>query len=59
MRAIAKGLVGGVAAAAEAYRSPSSKAKGLPLGIDNLKITFDADGSVVIDHDFRRRHFLS
>jgi len=59
MRAIAKGLVGGVAAAAEAYRSASGEAKGLPLGIDNFEVPFDADGPVVVDRDFRRRHFFS
>jgi len=59
MRAIAEGLVGGVAAAAEAYGSPSGETKGLPLGIDNFEITLHADGTVVFDRDFRRRHFFS
>jgi hypothetical protein len=59
MRAIAERLVGGVAAPAKAYGRPSGKAKRLPLRVDNLEITFEADGSVVLDRDFRRRHFFS
>jgi hypothetical protein len=59
MRAIAKRFVGGVAAPAKTYGRPSGKAKGLPLGVDNLEITFEADGPVVLDRDFRRRHFFS
>jgi hypothetical protein len=59
MRAIAEGFVGGMAAPAEDYGSPSSETKGLPLGIDNFEITLHADGPVVLDRDFCRRHFFS
>jgi len=48
-----------VAAPAEAYGRPAGEAKGLPLGVDNFEITLDANGTVVLDRNFRRRHFFS
>src|SRR5882762_3086446 len=59
MRTVAEWLVGGVAAPAEAYGRPACQAKGLPLGVDHFEITLHADGPVVLDCDFRRRHFFS
>jgi hypothetical protein len=59
VRAIAKGFIGGVATPAEANGCPSGKAEGLPFGIHNFEITLHADGTVVIDRNFRRRHFFS
>jgi hypothetical protein len=57
--AIAKGLIGGVSAPAEANRRPSGEAKGFSFGIDNLKITFHPNGAVIVDRNFRRCHFFS
>jgi len=59
MRAVAKGLVCGVPAAAEPDGRPSGQAKGLSLRIKDLEIAFHTDGAVVIDSNFRDRHFFS
>jgi hypothetical protein len=59
MRAIAERLVCGVPATAEPDGSPSSQAKGFSLGIKDFEIAFHAYGSVVIDSNFRGRHFFS
>jgi len=48
-----------VSATAEPNRGPSCQAKGLSFRIDDLKVAFDADGSIVIDRNFRSRHFFS
>jgi hypothetical protein len=48
-----------VPATAEPDGSPASQAKGFSLGINNFKIAFHAYGSVVIDSNFRGRHFFS
>jgi hypothetical protein len=57
--AIAKGLIGGVAAPAESNGRPSGKPEGLPFGIYNFKLTFHPDGAVIVDRNFRRCHFFS
>jgi hypothetical protein len=59
MRAIAEGLVCGVPAAAEADGRPSGQAKGLSFRIKDFEVSFHSDGSVVIDRNFRGRHFFS
>jgi hypothetical protein len=59
MRAIAEGLVSGVAAAAEANGRSSGEAEELPVRIHNFEVTFHSDRPIVIDRDFRRRHFFS
>src|SRR5438552_5018357 len=59
MRAIAERLVGGVPTTAEPNGGASGQAKGLAFGIQDLKIAFHAQGSVVIDSNFRGRHFFS
>jgi hypothetical protein len=59
MRAIAKRLVGRMTTAAKTDRGTPGESEGLTLRIDNLEIAFHADGPVVIDRDFSRRHFFS
>jgi hypothetical protein len=59
MRAIAERLVCGVPATAEPDGGPFSQAKGFSLGVKNFEIAFHAYGSVVIDSNFRGRHFFS
>src|SRR6266576_2682597 len=59
MRAIAERLVCGVPATAEPDSGPSSQAKWFSLGIKNFEIAFHAYGSIVIDSNFRGRHFFS
>ena len=59
VRTITEWLVSGVATSAEAYGRPSCQAKGLPLGVENFEITLHADGAVVLDRNFCRRHFFS
>jgi hypothetical protein len=59
MRAIAERLVGGVPTTTEPNGGASGQAKGLTFGIQDLKIAFHAQGSVVIDSNFRGRHFFS
>jgi hypothetical protein len=46
-------------ATAEPDGRPAGQAKGLSLGIKNLKVAFHPDGTVVIDSNFRGRHFFS
>jgi hypothetical protein len=57
--AIAKWLIGGVPAAAEAHGGAAGKAKRPPFWIDQLEIAFDAKRSIVIHGDLRCRHFSS
>src|SRR6266478_7730090 len=59
MGAVAERLVCGVPATAKRYGRPTSQAKGFAFRIDNLEVAFDADRSVVIDCNFRCRHFFS
>ena len=59
MRTIAERLVGGVPTTTEPNGGASGQAKGLAFGIQDLKIAFHAQGSVVIDSNFRGRHFFS
>jgi hypothetical protein len=59
MRAIAEGLVCRVTASAEPDGRPAGQAKGLSLRIKDLEVAFHADGTVVIDSNFRSRHFFS
>jgi hypothetical protein len=59
VRPVAKGLVRGVPAAAETDDRPTGQAEGLALRIYDFEVAFYADGSVVIDSDFRSRHFFS
>src|SRR6266550_3259166 len=58
MRAIAERLVCGVPTTAEPNGGPTSQAKGFSLGIKNFEIAFHADGSIVIDSNFRGHHFF-
>jgi hypothetical protein len=59
MRAVTKGLIQGVAAAAKTDHRPARKAKRLSIWIDNLELAFQPNGAVVINRDFRRCHFFS
>src|SRR6266480_1200471 len=59
MGAVAERLVCGVPTTAEPNGGPTSQAKGFSLGIKNFEIAFHADGSIVIDSNFRGHHFLS
>jgi hypothetical protein len=57
--AIAKWLAGGVAAAAKSDRFASAKPVRLALHINELDYAFDAQGAVIADRDFCRRHLYS
>jgi hypothetical protein len=59
MRAVTKGLIQGVAAAAQTNYCPAREAKRLSIWIDNLELAFQPNGAVVIDRDSRRCHFFS
>jgi hypothetical protein len=52
MGPIAERLIAGVTAAAEGNRGATAQAKGLPFLIDNFKIAFHLDWSVI-----EYRHF--
>jgi hypothetical protein len=56
VRTVAEGLIGRVAAAAEANRRASGQAEGGALRIHDLKVAFHADTTVVANGDFRRSH---
>jgi len=57
MGTITERLVCGVPATAKPDRGPASQAKQSTLWIKNLKVAFYADGTVVIDRNFRGCHF--
>jgi hypothetical protein len=59
MRAITEGLVCGVPATAQPDGRPARQTKGLSFRIKDLEVAFHADGSVVIDSNFRGRHSFS
>jgi len=59
VRAVAKGLVRRMTAAAERYGSAPCKAERRPLRIDDFKIALDADGTVAVDGNFSCGHFFS
>jgi hypothetical protein len=53
MGAVAKGLVQGVAAAAQTDGGPSRQVERLSFGIVYRKLAFDFDGAVVVNGDLR------
>jgi len=59
MRSIAKGLVRGVPTAAETDNRPTGQAEGFAFRIEYLELALNPNGSVVIDSNFRGRHFFS
>lgn len=59
MRTIAERLVCGVPTTAEPNGGPSGQAKGLAFGIKDFEIAFHTDRSVVVNGNFRGRHFFS
>ena len=59
VRSIAKRLVCGVAATAERKVCPTGEAIRLALHIDKLDFPFHAQGAVIADRDFCRRHLRS
>src|SRR5436190_9228238 len=52
MRPIAKRLIGGLSAAAQADHGTAAQAERLALCVDNLNLAFYAQRSIVIDDDF-------
>jgi hypothetical protein len=54
VRAIAKRLVVGMAAAAQGDRGASSQAEGAAGGVDDLEVAFHANRAVGVDSDFCR-----
>jgi hypothetical protein len=59
MRAVTKWLIHGVAAAAQADGGATAQAEGLALGVDQLKVAFDTQVSVIVYGDFCARHLRS
>jgi hypothetical protein len=59
VRAVAEGLVGGCPATAQADRSASCEAEWRARWIDDLKIAFHSDGSIVVHRNLRRCHSFS
>src|SRR5277367_618700 len=51
--AVAKGLVFGVAAAAQTDNGTSAEAEGIAVDIGDDEVAFDADGAVGVDGNFR------
>jgi hypothetical protein len=58
MGAVAKGFIGRLAAPAKANCCSACEAKGLPCGIYDFEISFDANGAIVVDRDFGCGHGL-
>jgi hypothetical protein len=56
MSAIAKRLIGRVAAAAKRERFPSAEAVGLAVHVQQFHFAFDAQGAIVPDCDLRGWH---
>src|SRR5882757_4153092 len=59
VRAIAEGLVSRMPATAEPNAGAAGQTEGLALRINDFEVAFYADRSVVIDRNFRGRHFFS
>jgi hypothetical protein len=59
MRAIAKWLIHGASTAAEADGGAAAQTEGLALGVNQFKIAFDTQRSVVVYGDFCARHLRS
>jgi hypothetical protein len=59
MSAVAKGLIHGATATAEADSGATAQAEGLALGVDQLKVAFDTQVSVAVYGDFCARHLRS
>src|SRR5271165_2190068 len=55
VRAIAERFVHRVPAAAQAYDFPPTQPEGLTFRVDNLKIAFHAQGTVIQNRKFRSR----
>jgi hypothetical protein len=59
MGAVAKWLIHGASATAEGDGGATTQAKGLALGVDQLKVAFDTQVSVAVYGDFCARHLRS
>jgi hypothetical protein len=59
MGAVAKWLIHGASAAAQAHRGAAAQAEGLALGVDQFEIAFDTQVSVAVYGDFCARHLRS
>jgi len=59
MGAVAERFVPRMAAATEPDGGPASQSKRSAFRIKHLKVTFYADGTVVVDSDLRGRHLFS
>jgi hypothetical protein len=57
MTAVAKGLVLGLAAAAQRNRRAARKAERITLRIVDGKIAFYADGAIIVHGNFRISHY--
>src|ERR1700747_438082 len=58
MGSVAKRLVGGLPAAAKTNRSTPRQSVGLSFGINDLKIAFDTQGTIVVYGDLGCRQFF-
>ena len=59
MRTIAKWLVLGVAAAAQADCGASSKSERFALRVQDFEVAFDTDIAIIVDRDFCSGHSVS
>jgi hypothetical protein len=59
MGTVTERLVCGMPTAAKPDGRPASQSKRSAFRIENLKLAFYADGTVVVDSDLRGRHFFS
>src|ERR1700745_911872 len=55
--AIAKWLIGGLAAAAKAQNGAARQSEWAPFGIEQVEVAFNADGAIVVHGDFGWRQF--
>jgi hypothetical protein len=59
MGTVTERLVCGMPTAAKPDGRPTGQAEGFAFRIENLKVAFYADGTVVVDSDLRGRHLFS
>jgi hypothetical protein len=57
MAAVAKGLIHGASATAQADSGATAQAEGFALGVDQFEIAFDAQVSVIVYGDFCAHHY--
>ena len=58
VRTVAEGLIGGLAAAAQGDHFAPCESELVSLGVENLEISFDPDGSVVVNRYLGIRHSI-